>query len=576
MSMKAQCLECLKTLEHFEMYDKENCISCAKELGIFEQPNNHEEVARIEQEVVRVTQEEKAEFDKEAEAKKELAERELARRRLLPFIKRVNPDYSPGWVHADICERLEKFASDVENGLSPRLMITMPPRHGKSEIGSKTFPSWYLGRNPKHEVIICSYAADLAEDFSRKCRDLIGEPKYKSVFKTRLSSDSKSVGKWATNEGGSFTAAGVGGPITGRGAHVGIIDDPVKNREEAESETGRQKVKDWYSSVFYTRLAPGGGILIIQTRWHDDDLAGHLLFELEQAKKEAEAEGIPISEDVDEWDLVEYPAIATFDEMYRKEGEPLHEERYPLAALRRIKRNMIPRDWEALYQQKPVSDDGDYFTRNMFRYYKPAECPPIGDLRVYAAADLAISTKQTADYSVFAVVGIDRQQNIWLLDIVRGRWNALGIIDRMFEIQVKYGPELFGIETGQIELTLEPFIQKAEQEKGISLRYEKLRTRGVDKGVRARPLQGRMEQNKVYFPTLESTPWMSSLQNELLKFPLGKNDDQVDALAWIGQMIMLFGVRNEKKIASPKTFKDRLSQFGGGNKGKRHKSGMSA
>jgi len=845
MSMKAQCLECLKTLEHFEMYDKENCISCAKELGIFEQPNNHEEVARIEQEVVRVTQEEKAEFDKKAEAKKELAERELARRRLLPFIKRVNPEYSPGWVHADICERLEKFASDVENRKSPRLMITMPPRHGKSEIGSKTFPSWYLGRNAKHEVIICSYAADLAEDFSRKCRDLIGEPKYKSVFKTRLSTDSKSVGKWVTNEGGGLTAAGVGGPITGRGAHVGIIDDPVKNRDEAESETVRQKVKDWYSSAFYTRLAPGGGILIIQcmtgdtpvlmssgtekplrdieigdkvatfgggslrtstvrnhtsngrdsvhkimtssgkivrankrhpflieqdgelkwvrvknlksgqkivtlkgsgasgkiklaanatsqsvaevsvphtttngsglldtvrhqlgkirhhvsvlnsniatalrsnntmrrllgrevsapyaehqrkklttldtgylsyasitatsveklegfyatraisllnstlrpissgllsstsdfttetiisieydceeevfdvqidhtenfiangivshnTRWHDDDLAGHLLFELAEAEKEAKEEGKPVSDDVDKWDLVEYPAIATFDELYRKEGEPLHEERYPLAALRRIKRNMIPRDWEALYQQKPVSDDGDYFTRNMFRYYKPAECPPIGDLRVYAAADLAISTKQTADYSVFAVVGIDREQNIWLLDIVRGRWNALGIIERMFEIQVKYNPELFGIETGQIELTLEPFIQKAEQEKGISLRYEKLRTRGVDKGVRARPLQGRMEQNKVYFPTLESTPWMSSLQNELLKFPLGKNDDQVDALAWIGQMIMLFGVRNEKKIASPKTFKDRLSQFGGGNKGKRHKSGMSA
>ena len=157
----------------------------------------------------------------------------------------------------------------------------------------------------------------------------------------------------------------------------------------------------------------------------------------------------------------------------------------------------------------------------MFRYYHPSDCPPLNEMRLYASADLAISTKQTADYSVFAVVGIDRQQNIWLIDLKRGRWNSLGLIDQMFAIQERYNPELFGIETGQIELTLEPFIQKAEQERGISLRYEKLRTRGADKGTRARPIQGRMEQGKVYFPTVESTPWMSALQNELLKFPLG-------------------------------------------------------
>nr|WP_231609663.1 phage terminase large subunit [Pseudoalteromonas sp. SWYJZ19] len=451
----------------------------------------------------------------------------------------------------------------------------MPPRHGKSEIGSKTFPSWYLGRNPTHEVIICSYAGDLAEDFSRKCRDLLDSDKFKAAFKTRLSADSKSVKKWATTDGGSFTAAGVGGPITGRGAHLGIIDDPVKNREEAESDKTRQNVKDWYSSAFYTRLAPGGGVLIIQTRWHDDDLAGWLLNIFDEAKQEAAEKGEAVPDDVDKWDLVEYPAIATQDEKYRKKGEALHEARYPLPSLRRIKRAMIPRDWEALYQQKPVSDDGDFFTRDMFRYYKPGEMPPLNEMRLYAAADLAISTKQTADYSVFSVVGIDRKQNIWLVDLVRGRWNSLGIIDRMFEIQTKYNPELFGIETGQIELTLEPFIQKAEQERGISLRYEKLRTRGADKGTRARPLQGRMEQGKFYFPTVDSTPWMSSLQNEMLKFPLGANDDQVDALAWIGQMIMLFGIRNEKKVKSKESFKDKLRKYGGGTKSK-SKSGMAA
>lgn len=576
MTTLRQCDECLCSVDKKQMWNNDVCIPCAKQLGIFEQPTNFQMVENIQQEQERVVAENQQVFDKQLEAKAELAERELSRRRLLPFIKRVNPDYMPGWVHADICERLERFARDIEEGKSPRLMITMPPRHGKSEIGSKTFPSWYLGRNPKHEVMVCSYSGDLAKDFSRKCRDLIETERYQTTFKTRLSKDSKSVERWNTSDQGAFTAAGVGGPITGRGCSLGIIDDPVKNREEAESETTRQTIKDWYSSAFYTRLAPGGGILIIQTRWHDDDLSGWLLNSLEEAKKEAEEEGVPLSEDVDNWELVEYPAIAVVDEKYRKQGEALHEERYPLPALRKIKRAMIPRDWEALYQQRPVSDDGDYFTKDMFRYYKPGECPSLNELRVYAAGDLAISTKQTADFSVFTVVGVDRQQNIWILDVVRGRWNALGIIDRMFDIQTKWNPELFGLETGQIELTLEPFIQKAEQEKGISLRYEKLKTRGADKSTRARPIQGRMEQGKVYFPSVDSTPWVSSLINELLKFPLGKNDDQVDSLAWIGQMIMMFGIRNEKKAPPKKSFRDKLRKFGGGGGGPRHRSGMSA
>ncbi len=547
------CVECHQQRALYQHYDADLCIQCAKETGQFERYDASEEMYRIEQEAARAKREAmlaaQEEFNAAQEAKRELADRELCRRHLLPFIKRNSPGYMPGWVHADICQRLEKFAQAIENGESPRLMITMPPRHGKSEIGSKTFPTWFMGRNPTFETIVTSYSGDLAKDFSRKCRDLMDSDAFKNVFKTRLSKTSKSVEKWATEQGGGFTAAGVQGPITGRGGHLAIVDDPVKDREEAESPTTRQKIKDWYSSTFYTRLAPGGGILIIQTRWHDDDLSGWLLTEMQEAEREMQETG-EWPEDADRWELVEYPAIATQDETYRKAGEALHPDRFPLKALRRIKRAMIPRDWEALYQQRPVSEDGDYFTKGMFRYYKAGEAPPIADMRVYAAGDLAISTKQTADYTVFVVVGIDRQQNIWLLDLHRGQWNSLGIIDKLFHIQTMYNPELFGIEAGQIELTLEPFIQKAEEERGIALSYEKLKTRGADKGTRARPIQGRMEQGKVYFPTVESTPWMQSLQNEMLKFPLGANDDQVDALAWIGQMIMLFGIVNQKKEAS--------------------------
>lgn len=517
-----------------------------------------QETAKAKREAMQAAQQE---FDAAAEAKKELASRELSRRHLLPFIKRNNPAYMPGWVHADICQRLEKFAQDIEDGLSPRLMITMPPRHGKSEIGSKTFPTWYLGRNPSHEVIVTSYSGDLAKDFSRKCRDLMDSDAFKNVFKTRLSKDSKSVEKWATAQGGGFTAAGVQGPITGRGGHLSIVDDPVKDRAEAESDATRQSIKDWYSSTFYTRLAPGGGILIIQTRWHDDDLSGWLLNEMQDAEREM-AETGEWPEDADRWELIEYPAIATQDEKYRSKGEALHPDRYPIKSLRRIKRTMIPRDWEALYQQRPVSEDGDYFKKEEFRYYAPGESPPLGDLRIYATADLAISSKQSADYTVMIVVGIDRQQNIWILDLRRGQWGSLGIIDQMFDIQTTWEPELFGIEDGQIALTLEPFIIKEEEERHISLRYEKLKTRGMDKAQRARSIQGRFQQGRVYMPSAESTPWVPSLKNELLKFPLGKNDDQVDALAWIGIMITLFGIVNQRKEKTAESdMQKRLNQL---------------
>lgn len=569
MSETFHCYECGRDQPVRLYYSDGLCSACAVASGeaVYEDavPCNH---ANVEAERERIHREETQAFDLAASIKQELAERVLVRRRLLPFIKRHNPAYDPGWVHADICQRLEKFAQDIEAGLSPRLMIFMPPRHGKSEIGSKTFPAWYLGRNPKHEVIACSYSGDLAKDFSRKVRGLIDEEKYRTVFPTRLSQDSKAVEKWMTEQGGGFTAAGVEGPITGRGAHLGIIDDPVKDRADAESESVRAAVKSWYSSTFYTRLAPGGGVLIIQTRWHEDDLSGWLLELMKEAEKEAAQSGEWPS-NADRWEVVKYPAIATCDEAFRKQGEPLHEERYPLSALERIKRTLIPRDWEALYQQNPVSQDGDYFTKNMLRYYDTL--PPLADLRIYAAADLAIGQKESNDYSVFGVVGVDRDHNIYLLDLHRGRWNAMGIIDKMFEIHKRWNPVMFGVETGHIDMTLEPFLMKRMEETGVNIPYEKLRTRGADKQTRARPIQGRMEQGKVFFP--RGAVWVESLVAELLSFPMGKHDDQVDMLAWIGQMIMEFTTVRLKEIRQP-SFLDKFKQYSA--RGGRKRSAMSA
>ena len=318
---------------------------------------------------------------------RELARRILAQRSLCMFTLRFQASYQAGWVHQDICKRLEKFSHDVIARKSPRLMLFMPPRHGKSTIVSKNFPAWHLGHRPEHEIIITSYAASLATKFSKQVRELVRNPAYEAVFKTRIDPENQGAEMWMTTKGGGLLAAGVGGPLTGNGAHILVIDDPVKNREEAESMTSRQSVKDWYTSTAYTRLAPGGGVLICQTRWHDDDLSGWLL---EEAKNGG-----------DEFEVVVYPAIATQDEYQlpngkvvtfpmagakklRARGEALHSDRYDVKALKQIERAVGPRDWAALYQQTPVPDTGNYFDKGYFRFYEGAAPGP---LNIYAAWD---------------------------------------------------------------------------------------------------------------------------------------------------------------------------------------------
>jgi hypothetical protein len=199
-------------------------------------------------------------------AQAEMASRIMSRRRLLPLVQRMNDRYMAGWVHEDICRRLERFSDDVAAGLSPRLMILMPPRHGKSELASVNFPAWHLGRHPEHEFIACSYNLSLAMKFSRMVKQIINDVAYKPVFPLlTLDQNNQSTEEWGiTGERGGYVAAGIGGPITGKGAHVLVIDDPVKNAEEADSGDGREKVWEWYLSTAYTRLAPGGGVLIIQ------------------------------------------------------------------------------------------------------------------------------------------------------------------------------------------------------------------------------------------------------------------------------------------------------------------------
>lgn len=494
-----------------------------QEATLEEKVDKDAEAARIRQAEERA----KAEFDAKREAEQELIRRELSRRKLLPFVERFNDQYEAGWVHKDICRRLEQFSQDVADRKSPRLMLFMPPRHGKSELASKTFPGWHLGRHPDHEVISCSYTGDLAMDFSRKVRELLRDRRYHQVFReTKLDKDSQSAQRWNTTSRGGYVAAGVGGPITGRGAHVLIIDDPIKNRDDAESETNRESIWNWYTSTAYTRLAPGGGVLIILTRWHDDDLAGRLLTKMK------EGEG-------DEWQVIQYPALATENERFRKEGEALHPERYDEDALHRIKRAVGSRDWSALYQQNPVADDGEYFTKDMFRFYTANERPPLDELHTYTAWDLAIGQGEANDFTVGITVGVDRNDNIWLLQALRFKKPSLEIVESILDMYERWKPKVTGIERGQIEMAIGPLLDQRIRERGLfSFYYESLRPGKRDKQTRARSIQGRMQQGMVYFPKGDDTVQVGV--NEMLRFPMGVHDDFVDALAWIGLMLDTF------------------------------------
>lgn len=496
------------------------------------------------------------EFDAKAAAQAELARRELARRHLLPFVQRFNDQYIPGWVHKDICLRLEKFSQDVADQKSPRLMLFCPPRHGKSELASKTFPAWHLGRHPNHEFIACSYSGSLAMGFSRKVRGLLRDQNYNSLFQTRLDPESQSAEQWLTTEGGGYVAAGVGGPITGKGAHILVIDDPVKNRDEAESAVSRQSAKDWYTSTAYTRLAPGGGVLVILTRWHDDDLAGWLL--------EQEKDG------GDQWEVIKYPAIAEEDEKFRKKGDPLHPARYNTEALMRIQKAVGPRDWSALYQQNPVADEGDYFKTDMFKYY-PQHSLKNRKLKVYCAWDLAIGKGDRNDYSVGVVVGIDQQDKMYVMHVERGKWDGYELVEKILDVYEEFEPSIVGIERGHIEMALGPFMEKRIRERGLYQMYVKpLKVGRKDKEARARAIQGRMQQGMVFFPKFEI--WSPGLIAEMLRFPNGVHDDQVDALAWVGLMMAEFGTVVDKKEVQP-SWRDKLPGMVASNK---RKSAMSA
>ncbi len=404
-----------------------------------------------------------------------------------------------------IAEKLEA----IERGEIDRLMINMPPRHGKSELGSRRFPAWFLGRNPTATIMSASYNLDKAEEFGGEVRDIVRSPAYRNLFpNVELKEDTRAKGFWRTSDGGFYISAGVGTALTGRGTvgPIVLIDDPLKDRAEADSERHRLTVQQWYSSVVLSRFPKA--IIVVQTRWHEDDLTGWLL--------EEQAKG------GDRWEILELPAISST-------GHALWPEFYPLEVLERVKRSTIPRDWSALYQQRPAPDEGAYFKRDWFRWYqdKPEH------LRVYGASDYAV-TEGDGDWTVHVIVGVDPNDNIYLLDVWRGQTTSDQWVQAMIDMVRQWKPLMWIEEQGQIIKSIGPFLEKRMREERVYCRREQVSS-AADKPTRSRSMQARTSMGKVYLP--EKAAFINDFTAELLVFPAGKHDDQVDAFGLIGRML---------------------------------------
>lgn len=423
----------------------------------------------------------------------------LATANLLPFARATLSAYR----YSHHLDHLAAALTALERGMTRRLLITMPPRHGKSELSSVRFPAWYLGRHPDHRIIIASYAADLAERFSRRVRAVVESELYSEIFPdVRLAQDSSRVSAWdIRGHAGGLKAVGVGGPVTGFGANCLLIDDPVKNREEAQSETLRNKIWDWFTSTAYTRLDDRGSVIVIMTRWHEDDLMGRIL--------QAEADG------GERWSKLHLPAR---DE----QGRPLWPERYDSEELATIERTIGPYDWAALYMGNPTPREGAYFR---------AEAIPIiaalpSGLPHVRAWDVAASAG-AGDYTAGALMaGPDTDGKFYIADMVRGQWatdernrmirQTADLDGQAVKIVVPQDPGSAGVDAARA------FVRLLHGH-----RVEVVRVTG-DKVLRADPLSAQLNVGNV---AMLRGAWNRAAIEEMRTFPLGRNDDQVDALS---------------------------------------------
>lgn len=436
----------------------------------------------------------------------------------------IDKSYQLEWFHKLIARKLQEGYKKLLNGEDVRMMIFMPPRHGKSDMATQKFPSWVLGKSPDIPVMVASYSDELATDFGMRTRDIMQTAEYSAMFKTKLRTDAKAKGKWLTDNGGSYTAVGVGGALTGRGFKIGIIDDPFKNREEADSVIVRESRDSWFKSTFSTREEGNSMVIFILTRWHEDDLAGRVLKAAEAAKEEGEA--------YDEWDVVEFKAIATEDEDERSEGEALWPSKFPLEKLLKKKSEMGSYEFSALYQQNPVDEENRKFKQSWFKHrdYKDIE-----DKETYRVMSIdprgKNDIKQGKDYIGITINFID-QDNNWNLISYRVKLSATDLIDLMFTNWQRYNLQKIGIEDNQFTQGLKSSWEEEMKRRGVFPYIELLKHSGTQKELRVEALVPRYEHGSIFHLKIDGVNQCVDLEEELTLFPKATNDDASDSAAY--------------------------------------------
>ena len=435
---------------------------------------------------------------------------EKASDKFLDFCRYVWPEMLVGEHHRIIAEALDRVIA----GKCKRLMIAMPPRHGKSQMGSYLFPAYLMGRDPRSKLIVASHTAELAQRFGRMIRNLMEEDKYKELFPNMLLSiDSKAAGRWNTQQGGEAFFIGKGGAMTGRGGDVIILDD-ILDEQDAMSDTAMENTWEWYTSGPRQRLQPNGAIVVINTRWKTDDLSGRLLKMHGQIKS-------------DQWELLEFPAILP-------SGGSLWPGFWPIDELEKVKMSIGLKKWNAQWQQQPTNEDGAVLKRNWWKRWKhdePPECSYV--IQTY---DTAYSKKETADYSVISTWGVfvpsaDSGPNLILLSVKRGRWD-FPELKRVARDEYRYwNPDNVLIEAKATGTPLQQELRKM----GIPVTMYSPggRRSGQDKISRANAVAPILESGMIWYP--EQQDWAEEMVEECASFPNGSHDDQVDAaiMAWM-------------------------------------------
>lgn len=449
-----------------------------------------------------------------------------ARNYFICFCLAVMPKFQPSRFHILLADKLQSVYERVKKGEDVRLMVEVPPRHGKTMMVSVLWPAWVMGKE-SWPTISASYGSALAEKNSEQCREIVASDMYQYIFPpARMNPDSTSKEYWRTLNGASYRAAGVGSALTGMGGKILGCDDPFKDRADADSAVMREAAWAWWQSTFFTRRDGKAGVVLLNTRWHMDDLSGRLL----QQQEDLEAAGLKH----DTWERIRFPAIAEEDEyidgeLFRKAGEALWPERFSLADLEKTRNNTDVYNWSSLYQQQPILSENQEFRSEWFKYYEQRDIErKVFD--IYVLWDPAISQKKSADNSCLTTLGKERgAPDIYRLNEKAGRFDPGIAIDHVFEERKKYQNRRFllAVETVAFQKSLVYAINEEMKKREIYFDVVEVKSTGAAKEDRIRGLIPLYRTGVIWHRKGVDNDY----ERELLQFPKGKHDDRIDAMA---------------------------------------------